>query len=186
MVRKQRGCPQSHPGPRSFGMGWRGPVSALASGMAMGAAARWLDIHSEFFGTLFSNIAIWALLCTVIAVRSRTPRRAGGHVFLFLSGMLVLYYSVAAWTGGVWSIRIAFGWAAVAVVSPLLGYIAWFAGGRDKLAWLLSGGIVLFMAASTWFLFGKLRVSDLVVIGLTACFLCSARRRASGRPESSE
>ena len=49
---------------------------------------------------MFSNISVWIFLCTLIAVTSDTPYRAGCRVCLFLLGMLAAYYAVAEFTGG--------------------------------------------------------------------------------------
>lgn len=141
------------------------------AGVALGAGSRWFDIHWEFLGTMFSNISVWIFLCTWIAVTSDTPYRAGCRVCLFLLGMLAAYYAVAEFTGGVWSSGIAAFWTAIALCSPILGFAAWYAGGRNTLAWCLSAGVIVCMIVLTWLLCGKIRFSDLLSIGAAVWFL---------------
>lgn len=61
----------------------------------MGAAARLLDLHTQILGELFSQLGVWILLGTWIAVYSPSRGLAMGNVLAFSLGMLLTYYAVA-------------------------------------------------------------------------------------------
>lgn len=67
------------------------------------ARVRLLDMYTTNLGNVFSELSVWILLCTAIAVFSPNPRLAAAKVFLFCAGMLATYYLTAELTGGVYS-----------------------------------------------------------------------------------
>ena len=159
----------------------RNSLLILILGIGMGIAAKWFDLHSEFFGTMFSNLAVWILLASAVSFHSRTPWRAGFHVLLFLGGMVVAYYAAAQAMGGVWSTTFLLGWGAAALLSPIPGYFVWYARGRSLRAWVLSVGVVVFQIAATILLFDKLRLSDALAVLLTAALLLRDKLGSGGK-----
>lgn len=134
---------------------------ALALGLATGVIIRLLDMHTENAGNIFSQLSVWILICTALAVFSANPRLAALKAFAFCAGMLVTYYLTAQLTGGVWSMSFAIGWAAVSLAALPAGYIAWYARGSGVMATAIGAGIIAVMLAVEWLLFDWLRVSDL-------------------------
>ena len=54
------------------------PISTLAAGLLLGAAARLFDIYAPTLGDIFSQMAVWILLGTLIAIYSPTQKAAMG------------------------------------------------------------------------------------------------------------
>ena len=112
----------------------RGMVRAaviLGAGLAVGVIIRFFDLYTTNLGNMFSELSVWVFLGPVISVRSRTPFQAAGAVFGFCFGMLAAYYTTARLTHSIYSPVMARGWWAFSLLTPLLGYCAWHAGGRD-------------------------------------------------------
>lgn len=81
----------------------------LAFGAGMGTAAKLLDLYAGYLGEIFSQMSVWILLGTVIAVRSGSPKRAAGYVLAFCGGMLIAYYTMAHWMNSPYSITFVLG-----------------------------------------------------------------------------
>lgn len=79
------------------------PLPMLAIGLVLGTAARLFDIYFQNLGNIFSQIAIWILIGTLISVYSPTKKRAAMNVLPFCLGMLLTYYATAMLTRGVYS-----------------------------------------------------------------------------------
>lgn len=120
---------------------------------------------------LTSGISLWILLGTAVSLYSRTAKRAAVNVLLLLGGMVAAYYLTAELTGGVWSAKFLIGWGVAALLSPIPGYLLWFAKGRSKRAWLLSAGVLAVQIVLVVVLFRTVRVLDVVIIVLTAAVL---------------
>ena len=56
------------------------PLPMLAIGLVLGTAARLFDIYFQNLGNIFSQIAIWILIGTLISVYSPTKKRAAMNV----------------------------------------------------------------------------------------------------------
>ena len=52
------------------------PLSMLLTGLLLGIAARLFDIYFQNLGEIFSKMAIWILLGTLIAIYSPTKKAA--------------------------------------------------------------------------------------------------------------
>ena len=52
------------------------PISMFLSGLFLGTAARLLDIYTQNLGEIFSQMSIWILIGTLIAIYSPTKRSA--------------------------------------------------------------------------------------------------------------
>lgn len=147
------------------------PVGMFITGLVLGIIIRLLDIYTTNLGNIFSQIAVWILLGTIISIYSATPKAAMFHVFPFCLGMLLTYYAVAIVTNGVYNKTYIFGWMIFALCSPLLGYITWFTKHTGFLAKLISVGIIFTSLLSSIILFDHLRIYDFIISGLLIYFL---------------
>lgn len=159
----------SYRGQRSDGV--RNSLLVLLLGLALGVLGKWADFHSPLLSDLTSGAQLWIFLGCVLALYSRTPRRAALRVVLLLGGMVAAYYVTALVMKGVWSRSYAIGWGIAAAVSAVPGYLLWYAKGRTRRAWLLSLGVVAAQIAVMLALSGGVRVPDLAIILLTAAVL---------------
>lgn len=157
---------------RQRGSGIRNSLLILLLGVGLGFLSKWSDNHMPvWLAEVTSGISLWILLATAVALYSRTAGRAALHVLLLLGGMAAAYYAMAALTGGVWGKDFPIGWGIAALLSPIPGYLVWFAKGRSRRAWLLSAGVLVAQTALTVALFRSIRVLDVIVILLTAAVL---------------
>ena len=85
------------------------PLAMLCFGLAMGTAARLLDMFTTNLGEVFSQMAVCILLGTLISIYSRTAKHAMGNVLAFCLGMMLTYYFVAALSHGVYSMEFIIG-----------------------------------------------------------------------------
>ena len=152
------------------------PLSMLLAGLLLGAAARLFDIYLQTLGEIFSQMAVWILLGTLIAIYSPTRKAAMGNVFPFCMGMLVAYYATAAITHGVYSRPFIIGWTAFAVLSPVMAYFAWMTRERGVFPKIIAAGIVAASVMSSILLFDRLRVYDLIIDGALVYFLFFGRK----------
>ena len=146
-------------------------MGILIAGLILGVSIKQLDIYANNLGNVFSQMSVWILLGTIIAVYSSTPKRAGVNVFLFCIGMLATYYLTADLTGSIYSWSYIFGWSGFSLCSPIFAYITWYAKGRGWLAKLLAAGIIFFMLTASIMLFHRIRFSDIIIALLTAFVL---------------
>lgn len=144
---------------------------SLLAGLAVGAGIRLLDIYTTNLGNVFSQLSVWILICTALAVFSPNPRLAAAKVFTFCAGMLATYYLVAEISGGVYGMSFVYGWAVVTLVSPFAAYAVWYARGRGAAANIIAVGVILVMLAGEVLLFDKLRVSDIICMILCVIVL---------------
>lgn len=122
--------------------GNRHTLAFAAAGLAAGAAIKVLDVSTSNAANVFSQLTVWVLVCTAIAVLSESPpRRASLNVFLFCAGMLSTYYLAAEVLGTPYSLAFAMGWLALSLLSPLFAHLVWAARapapsrGSSGLAW---------------------------------------------------
>lgn len=137
-------------------------IIITAFGTLLGFASKMFDIYTVFLGDIFSMMSVWIFICTVIAVYSSTPKRAGVNVFFCCAGMLTAYYLTAELTESVYSVSFIYGWSAFALFSPAMGFCVWFAKGKGTFSKIITCGIVavLFIAAAV--MFDKIRTADVV------------------------
>lgn len=115
---------------------------ALLFGGGMGIVAKFLDLNrlpsflnwldlSNFLG----RTAPWIFIAVCLAVFSKSPLKAGINVFAFFVGMLIGYY---VWTrifaGFYPDVPYLMRWLILAVVSPFLAFLVWYARGGGPLA----------------------------------------------------
>ena len=147
------------------------PFSMLCLGLAIGAAARLLDIFTVNLGEVFSQMAVWILMGTLISIYSRTAKRAMVNVLVFCLGMLLTYYFAAALSHGVYSMQFIIGWTAFALCSPVMAYFAWLTKEHGIFAKIVGVGIVAVSILSSILLFDRLRIYDLLIDGTLIYFL---------------
>lgn len=147
------------------------PFTMFISGLALGAIARLLDIYTQDLGNIFSQMAIWILLGTLIAIYSKTAVKAMLSIFLFSAGMLITYYAVAALTDGVYGKSFIIGWTVFAFLSPVMAYLARMAKEKGLFPIILRVGIVAVSFLSSILLFHGPRVYDFLINGILIYFL---------------
>ena len=135
------------------------PLSMLLAGLLLGIAARNL-------GEIFSQMAIWILLGTGIAIYSPTKNAAMGNIFPFCMGMLATYYVTAAITHGVYGRTFIIGWTLFALTSPVMAYYAWMAKEPGAFSKIIAAGIAAVSVMSSVLLFDHLRLYDFVIDGV--------------------
>lgn len=155
------------------------PLSTLLFGLILGLASRFFDTHFEILGNIFSQMAIWILLGTIISIYSKTKKKAMLNVLLFCLGMLVTYYAAAIITQGVYSKIFIVGWTIFALCSPIMAFFAWMTKESGVLPKLISAGIVAVSVLSSVILFDRLRIYDVVIDGILIyfCFFAKVERK---------
>lgn len=101
-------------------------VSWLVASILFGLLTKLLD-SVPFFGDVFTRMGIWVLIATCIAAYSKTAMRAAIHTLLFFLGMLTGYYLYSAYLFGAYSTNDMKYWGFVAVFTPFLAVIVWYA-----------------------------------------------------------
>ena len=119
------------------------PVTMLAAGLLLGALSRIFDIYTQNLGNIFSQMAIWILLGTLISIYSETKKKAMLNILPFCLGMLFTYYLVAVLTKGVYSRSFIIGWTVFAFCSPVMAYFAWITKDRGAFPKIISAGILM-------------------------------------------
>lgn len=111
-------------------------------------AEDFLDIHN-FLG----GFAPWIVIGVCIAIYSRTPGKAAVHSFAFFAGMISGYYLYCYYVAGFYPKSYAAIWIGVAIVSPVLAYVCWYAR-KEGFVWMALSGGILSTLISTAFSFG--------------------------------
>ena len=142
------------------------PAVMLLFGLLLGAASRLFDLYTALLGDIFSQMAIWILLGTLIAVYSPSKKRAMLNILPFCLGMLVTYYAVAILTKGVYGRAYIIGWTVFALTSPVMAYFAWMAKEPGALPKIIAAGIAAVSVMSSVLLFDHLRLYDFVIDGV--------------------
>lgn len=142
------------------------PLSMLLAGLLLGIAARLFDIYFQNLGEIFSQMAIWILLGTGIAIYSPTKKAAMENIFPFCMGMLATYYVTAAITHGVYSRTFIIGWTLFDLTSPVMAYFAWMAKEPGAFSKIIAAGIAAVSVMSSVLLFDHLRLYDFVIDGV--------------------
>ena len=107
-----------------------------------------LDVHN-FLG----RFAIWVLIALCISIYSNSAIRASINVFAFFIGMVASYYLYSNYIAGFFPRSYAVIWFGFTAVSPLLSFACWYAGGKSKLALILSA-LILAVLFNMCFVYG--------------------------------
>lgn len=173
---------------KSAGTRLLNPLTLFAGGLLLGTAARLFDIYLQMLGEIFSQMAVWILLGTLIAVYSPTRKAAMRNFLPFCIGMLITYYATAILTDGVYGRSFIVGWTVFALLSPFMAYLAWMTKQRGVLPKLIGAGIVLVSVLSSILLFDRLRIYDFAIDALLIYFIFFKKidRAPNGHPAESE
>lgn len=142
------------------------PVMTLAAGLALGAVSRLLDIFTQNLGNIFSQMAVWILLGTLIAIYSETARKAMANILPFSLGVLVTYYTAAVITEGIYSGFTIRAWTVFAFCTPALGFTAWHAKEPGPAAKAIGACIVLAAFITSVVIYDGPRIYDLIIDGI--------------------
>ena len=140
-------------------------------GLILGVISRLLDIYTQNLGEIFSQMAIWILLGTLISIYSKTKKMAMMNIFPFCIGMLITYYIVAIITHGVYSRSFIIGCTIFALCSPIFAFFTWMAKEKGIIPKIISIGIIIVCVLSSIILFDKLRIYDFLIDGLLIYYL---------------
>lgn len=142
------------------------PFSMFILGLLLGIVSRLFDIYAQNLGNVFSQMAIWILIGTIIAIYSNSKKKAMINVLPFCIGMLITYYVVAEITQGVYSQVFIIGWTVFALCSPIMAYFAWWSKEKGLFPIIIRLGIVIVSLLSSIFLFDRLRIYDFIIDGI--------------------
>lgn len=101
------------------------PLSLFFVGLFLGALSRLFDMYYPNLGEIFSQMPVWILLGTLIAIYSPTKKAAMRNILPFCIGMLLTYYATAMLTQSVYGWTFIIGWTIFAFLSPVMAYFAW-------------------------------------------------------------
>lgn len=147
------------------------PIGMFIIGLASGALSRVLDIFTQNLGNIFSQMAVWILFGTLIAIYSESKKKAMMNILPFCIGMLITYYAAAMISRGVYSSSFIISWTVFALASPVMAYFAWMAKEKGILPKVIGAGIVAVSVLSSVILFDRLRIYDLIIDALLIYFL---------------
>lgn len=150
------------------------PISMFFLGLMLGVGIRVLDLNPNFvsnWGKVFSQVSIWILLCTLIAIYSPTPKDAMYNVFPFCVNMLVAYYIYDDLVAQQSSTYAYLWWSAIAVLAPILAYIAWFSKERGLVPRIIRWSILIISMLSSIIIFDGYEYWDTIINTILAYFL---------------
>ena len=171
-------------------------ASSLIAGILLGVFSKWLDsialdnniwwhriIERLDLGNFFSEMAIWLLISLAIAVFSSSALMAALNVFAFFAGMCTAYHLYSVLFAGFNPSSYMMIWYAIALASPVLAALCWYAKGKGIIPILLDTGImtVFFLSCfSLGFLYVDLRgiLYLLVFIGAAAIIYRNPKQTA--------
>ena len=158
----------------------------LAAGLLLGALSRIFDIYTQNLGNIFSQMAIWILLGTLISIYSETKKKAMLNILPFCLGMLFTYYLVAVLTKGVYSRSFIIGWTVFAFCSLVMAYFAWMTKKRGVFPKIIAAGIVAVSVMSSSLLFDHLRIHDVIIDGVLIYILFFKKKDADKRKQDEQ
>ena len=147
------------------------PILMFLLGAVLGVASKVLDIHTQNLGNIFSQMSIWILLGTLVAIFSKTKSKAALNVFVFCIGMLITYYITAELTNSVYGMTFIYAWTAFSICSPVLAILTWMTKEKGVLGKIISFGILVVTLAVSMVVFDGPRVYDIVIMLVLVYFL---------------
>ncbi len=146
-------------------------MSLLFVSLIFGVITKYLD-SVPYFGDVFTRLGIWVFIGTLIAAYSKTPIRAGIHTMIFFLGTLSGYYVYSAMLFGVFSTSYILYWGVIALASPFLAAIVWFAKNNSRSALILPAfpmGLMLSLSVGMGIFYVYLNyITELIMY----CVLC--------------
>jgi hypothetical protein len=132
-------------------------------GSLLGILSKFAD--GTVLGLVGTHIGFWIVIATFIAVRSRSPKAAAVHVFVFLASMLMSYYIYSMILFGFFSTYCFLAWGSIALSSPIGGYFVWYSRGEGWIAALLASlpiSILVLDGYSFYYTFKLIQGLDIV------------------------
>ena len=149
-------------------------------GFLLGVFQKWLDGSAvndlPELTNFFGRIAVWIVIGAAVSVFASTPKRAALNAFLFFAAMLAGYYLYCSLVLGFLPVSYMMIWAALAVVSPLLAYVCWFARGNGLPAVIISALILGALLSQAFLFLQGFRVAHLPEVILWILGLIMLRR----------
>lgn len=109
-------------------------------------------------GEIGTELGIWVLVATVLAVWSPSPKVAALRVFAFFAAMLVTYYTYSMVLFGFFPTYYFLMWGWVACLSPIAAYVVWHARGNGWVAALCASLPVAVLLAEGYSFYYTFRV----------------------------
>lgn len=147
------------------------PIFMFALGAILGVISKVLDLYTSNLGNIFSQLSIWILIGTVIAIFSHTKMKAAINVFLFCIGMLITYYVTAELSHSIYGMTFIYGWSAFSLCSPVFAWFTWMTKEKGIFPKIISVGILLVTLLASIVIFRGPRIYDLVILLVLAYFL---------------
>jgi len=147
----------------------------FAFGAFMGLGAKYFDT-TPVIGAVGTDLGVWVLIATLIAAYNRSPRAAALHVFLFFMAMLTAYYLYSMKLFGFFPKYYFMVWGGFALLSPICGWIVWYARGEGWVAaFCASLPIALLIYQGYSFYYTGAWVEELDILSAIALFFILAR-----------
>lgn len=147
------------------------PLVLLLFGIILGILSKVLDIHTSNLGNIFSQMSVWILLGTLIAIFSKTKCMAAINVSVFCIGMLISYYITAERTNSAYGMTFIYGWATFVACSPVFAALTWMTKEKGAVGKIISFGILLVTLTVSMVVYDGPRVYDVVIILILVYFL---------------
>ncbi|ETI69989.1 DUF6518 family protein [Neobacillus vireti] len=132
-------------------------------GALLGFLAKFSD--GSVKGLIGTYLSFWIVITTIIAFRSRSPKAAALHTFIFLMAMLLVYYFYSMVLFGFFSMDYFITWGGIALLSPIGGYAVWYAKGNGWIAALCAAlpiSLLLVEGYSFFYSFGIPKGFDII------------------------
>jgi len=120
-------------------------------------------------GLIGTYFGFWIAVTTIITVRSRSPKAAALHSFVFLFAMLLAYYIYSMVLFGFFPMYYFIAWGSIALLSPIGGYVVWYAKGngwRAAFCAALPISLLLVEGYSFFYTLSIPRGFDIILAGL--------------------
>lgn len=128
-----------------------GVISKLLDSTASNLLPYFLEVLD--LRNFLSRIGVWLFLGVMISVYCKSPIRAAVNVFLFFAGMVGSYYLYTVTISGFFPKAYMMIWIIMAIISPILAFICWYAKGEGIFAIFISSIILMFISRQA-FAFG--------------------------------
>lgn len=172
----------------------RNTILILLFGVLLGIFSKWLDnlsiddaiwwqhiLDILDLNNVFSNFGIWIVIAVTISIYSNSPLRAGLNVFLFFVGMTSSYHLYTILFSGFNPKMYMMIWYSITLITPILGYICWYAKGGKNLSIIIDVVIIAIMFFLSFsiglFYFGVMSVIDTILFIILVILLYSNKKQ---------
>lgn len=158
--------------------GNRHTLAFAAAGLAAGAAIKVLDVSTSNAANVFSQLTVWVLVCTAIAVLSESPPARIAQRVPLLRGDALYVLSRGGGAGHPLFARVRDGVAGALAAQPAFRAPRLGRKGPGALSRLVGAGVVAAALAATVILFDRIRAWGIIACAATAALLFGDPRRA--------